>query len=52
MTIDDALEELDGVRSASTHYARQSVDVEYDEQQITLDEIAQAIIAAGYRLAD
>lgn len=52
MTIDGTLEDLNGVRAASTHYARQTVDVEYDERTITLDEIVQAIVSVGYKVAD
>lgn len=49
MTIDGALEDLPFVKSASTNYAKQTVDVEYDEGKITEQQLIQAIEAAGYK---
>ncbi|MBZ0277801.1 MAG: heavy-metal-associated domain-containing protein [Anaerolineae bacterium] len=51
MTIDGALEDLPGVKSASTNYARQVVDVEYDEQKITVAQIISVVKEAGYTAA-
>ena len=51
MTIDGAVEDLAGVKAASTHYARQLTDVEYDEQRVTDKQIVDAILSAGYRAA-
>jgi len=48
MTIDGALEDLTGVKSATTNYARQFVDIEFDERRITLNEMITAIQKAGY----
>lgn len=48
MTIDGALEDMAAVRSATTNYARQVVEVEYDEKRLTPEEIMAAIKAAGY----
>ncbi|MCC7446121.1 MAG: heavy-metal-associated domain-containing protein [Anaerolineae bacterium] len=48
MTVDGALEDLPGVKSASTNYAKQFADVEYDERKITEAHIVQAIKEAGY----
>lgn len=48
MTIDGAVEDLPGVKSATTNYARQVVEVEYDESQMTEAQIMAAIKAAGY----
>lgn len=49
MVIDDALENLAGVRKAATHYARQAVDVEYDAGRVSAADIIAAIESAGYR---
>ena len=49
MTIDGALEDLPGVRSASTNYARQIADVEYDDRQVSETQIVEAIREAGYQ---
>lgn len=50
MTIDGALEDVAGVRSADTSYAKQVVDVAYDEQKVSLDQIISAIRDAGYQV--
>lgn len=48
MLIDGALEDLKGVKSASTSYARQITEVEYDENKVSEVEIISAVEAAGY----
>ena len=49
MTIDGAIEDLPGVKSATTHYARQIIDVEYDDRKLTDDQIIIAIQESGYK---
>lgn len=49
MTVDGAIEDLPGVKSASTHYARQTADVEYDENKVTEAQIITAVEQAGYK---
>jgi copper chaperone CopZ len=51
MTIDEALENLPGVKSANTNYARQVTDVEFDPARVSDAQIAEAIVAAGYQTA-
>lgn len=51
MTIDGALEDLAGVKSATTHYAKQVVEVEYDQEKISEAQIVAAVEKAGYRVA-
>jgi copper chaperone CopZ len=48
MLIDGALEDLPGVKSASASYARQVVDVEYDESKVSEKAILTAVADAGY----
>lgn len=48
MTVDGAVEDLPGVKAATTNYARQVADVEFDEQRVTESQILDAILAAGY----
>lgn len=48
MLIDGALEDLPGVKSASASYARQIVEVEYDENKVSETEILSAVEDAGY----
>ena len=35
MTVDGVVEDLTGVKSATTNYARQVAEVEYDEKKVT-----------------
>ena len=49
MTVDGALEDLPGVKSASTNYARQTADVEYDEKKVTVTQLIAAVEQAGYK---
>ncbi|MBZ0315860.1 MAG: cation transporter [Anaerolineae bacterium] len=48
MMVDGAVEDLPGVKSASTNYKRQVAVVEYDERQVSETDILQAIHEAGY----
>jgi P-type Cu+ transporter len=48
MTIDGALEDVPGVKAATTNYARQVVEVEFDEQKVTDQVIVVTIEMAGY----
>jgi copper chaperone CopZ len=48
ITIDGVVEDLQGVKSATTHYARQILKVEYDAQKINEQAILAAISEAGY----
>ncbi len=52
MTIDGAVEDLPGVKSATTNYARQVAEVEYDEKKVTDVQIVMAIQAAGYKAVE
>ncbi|MFB6133128.1 MAG: heavy metal translocating P-type ATPase [Halanaeroarchaeum sp.] len=50
-TIEDALEDLDGVESASANFATDDGTVTYDPDRVGLSEIFDAIDAAGYGAA-
>ncbi len=50
MAVEAAIERLDGVRSAAANYAREYADVEYDEQRVTEEQIADAVALAGYEM--
>lgn len=50
MNIDFELEDLPGVNSARTSYARQEIDVEYDETKIKLSQIIEKIQKLGYKV--
>lgn len=49
MNIDFDLEDLPGVSSAKTNYAKQETEVEFDEEKIKLAEILKTIEQTGYK---
>lgn len=51
MTVDGALEDLAGVKSASTSYAKQVVEVVYDEKKVSEQALIEAVRQAGYTAA-
>ncbi|OGE76957.1 hypothetical protein A3J19_03445 [Candidatus Daviesbacteria bacterium RIFCSPLOWO2_02_FULL_41_8] len=48
LTIDMDLEDLPGVKSSSTSYAKQVTEVEFDSDKVTDDLILQTIKKSGY----
>lgn len=48
MNIDGALEDLPGVVTSDTSYAKAKTTVTYDESQVRLEKIKAAIEAEGY----
>lgn len=48
MTIDMDLEELEGVESSHTSYAKQETEVEFDPEKLTDDLIVETIKKSGY----
>lgn len=49
MNIDFDLEDLDGVISAQTNYAKQVSEVEFDEEKVRLKQIIEQIEKTGYK---
>lgn len=50
MNIDGDLEDLmEGVKSASTNYAKQETEVEFNEAKVTEKEIMEQIQKTGYK---
>lgn len=49
MTIDFDLEDLEGVKSAKTNYAKQESEVEFDEEKLKTEIIIQTIQKTGYQ---
>lgn len=49
MSIDFDLEDLEGIKSAKTSYAKAECEVEFDEQVINSDKIIAAIKNTGYK---
>jgi copper chaperone CopZ len=44
----ESIEDLSGVKSANASYATQYLDVEFDDTQVTIDEIVVAVAKEGY----
>ena len=47
--IDLDLEEIKGVKSSKTHFAKQIMEVEFDEDHISLGKIIDMISKKGYK---
>ena len=48
MNIDFDLEDLEGVKSVNTNYAKQESEIEFDEEKIELKVILEQIKKTGY----
>lgn len=48
MLIDMSVGDLDGVTSVKSDYVNGETHVEYDPEQITVEDIVNAIVEAGY----
>lgn len=48
LNIDFDLEDLEGIKSAKTSYAKCECEVEFDEEKLTLEKIIEAIKKTGY----
>ena len=51
MSIEGALNELDGVSKAEVHIEPRTVDITWSEDTVTLDAIIDAIEGQGYDVA-
>ncbi len=50
MSIDNALEEVEGVYEASTSYSKAETSVRFDPQKTNLQALKSAIQGAGYQV--
>jgi len=50
LSIDMDLEDLDGVISSKTSYAKEQTEVEFDSQKVDPSEIIESIKKSGYRV--
>lgn len=48
LTIDMDLEDLEGIKSSSTSYAKQETEVEFDPEKLTDNLIIETIKKTGY----
>lgn len=51
MNIDGNLEDMEGVRSAKTSYARQECEVEFEERIVRIEQIVKTIENTGYKVS-
>lgn len=49
INIDFDLEDLEGVISAKTNYAKSETEVEYDEEKLAVEDITSQISKTGYK---
>lgn len=49
MNIDFDLEDLEGVKSAKTNYAKQICEVEFDDKKTNIDSLLGQIKKTGYQ---
>lgn len=49
MNIDFDLEDLPGIKTAKTNYAKQKCEVELEENRITTEEVLKQITKTGYK---
>ena len=49
MVIDGDLEELKGVKCASTNYAKSVCEIEFDPNQVKIEDIINQIEKSGYK---
>ncbi|MFA5134502.1 MAG: heavy metal-associated domain-containing protein [Patescibacteria group bacterium] len=52
MSIDGALEEIEGIHESSTSYAKQRTQVLFDPQRVSRSQIVKAISELGYSVRD
>ncbi|MCL4366491.1 cation transporter [Patescibacteria group bacterium] len=48
ITIDMDLEDMEGIKSAKTSYAKAETEVEFDAEKITDDRVLETIKKSGY----
>lgn len=51
MLVDGDLEDLKGVKSSKTNFAKAKCEVEFDEAEVSVDQIVQAVRGAGYKVS-
>lgn len=49
MNIDFDLEDLDGIKLSKTNYAKQESEVEFDEDEVKIENIIKTIEKTGYK---
>ena len=50
LSVQEALDELDGVERAKADHATGDVEVDYDEEKVSVEHMGEAIEEVGYTL--
>ena len=50
MLVDGDLEDLKGVKSAKTNFAKASCEVEFDEKEVNIEKIVKTVHGTGYKV--
>ena len=50
LSVQEALDDLDGVERANADHARGDVEVDYDEDKVSVEQMGEAIEEVGYTL--
>lgn len=51
-TVTNELMKLNGVKSVKADHVNKTVTIKYDDKKVTLEQVKQAIVSAGYRLSE
>lgn len=51
-TIETEIKKLNGVKSVKADHVNKKVTVKYDDKKVTIEQVKQAIIDAGYKLTE
>lgn len=51
MLIDGDLEDLRGVKSSKTNFAKALCEVEFEEKEVDIDKIVKTVKGAGYKVS-
>ena len=51
-TVTNELMKLSGVKSVKADHINKTVTVKYDDKKVTLEQVKQAIVNAGYKLSE
>lgn len=49
MNIDFDLEDLEGVKSVKTSYAKQECEIEFEEEKVRVEQIVETVEKTGYK---
>lgn len=51
MLVDGDLEDLKGVKSSKTNFAKAQCEVEFEEAEVEIDEIVRTVKGTGYKVS-